>query len=133
MIRANEATSARRWLRLEGLLMLGVCTVLYAQVGASWWLFAALFLVPDLSFAAYWIAPRAGMWAYNLTHAEVGPAVLAVAGLLWMPALLPVALIWGAHIGWDRMLGYGLKLGTDFDQTHLGPIGKARKTAALPA
>lgn len=46
-----------------------------------------------------------------------------------MPSLLPVALTWGAHVGWDRMLGYGLKLGTDFNQTHLGPIGQARRTA----
>ena len=128
-----DKKGATAWLRLEGLTMLGVCLALYVHTDASWWLFAALFLVPDLSFAAYWIAPRAGMWSYNLTHTEVGAALLALVGLVWMPSLLPVALIWGAHIGWDRMLGYGLKLGTDFDQTHLGPIGKARKTATLTA
>lgn len=133
MTRFDRLDGARRWLRLEGLIMLTACATLYAHLGASWWMFALLFLVPDLAFAAYWLNPRTGMWAYNLTHTEIGPGLLALAGLLWMPSLLPVALIWGAHIGWDRMLGYGLKLGTDFDQTHLGLIGKTRRRAGLAA
>lgn len=123
----------RTWLRVEGLMILGLGVGLYAQTGASWWLFAGLFLVPDLSFAAYWIGPRAGMWAYNLTHSEVGPVALGLAGLWLLPPLIPVALIWAAHVGWDRMLGYGLKTGTDFDRTHLGPIGKARRAKAVTA
>jgi hypothetical protein len=35
------------------------------------------------------------------------------------PALLAVALIWIAHIGFDRLLGYGLKYISDFKHTHL--------------
>lgn len=127
-----DKIGATVWLRLEGLMLLAVCVALYFHIDASWWLFAGLFLVPDLSFAAYWIAPRAGMLAYNLTHTEVGPALLALVGLVWMPSLLPIALIWGAHVGWDRMLGYGLKLGTNFNQTHLGPVGKARHATPSP-
>jgi hypothetical protein len=34
-----------------------------------------------------------------------------------------VALIWFAHIGMDRALGYGLKYETGFNDTHLGRIG----------
>jgi hypothetical protein len=30
-------------------------------------------------------------------------------------------LIWTAHIGFDRMLGYGLKYPTRFKDTHLNP------------
>ena len=33
------------------------------------------------------------------------------------------ALIWIAHIGLDRALGYGLKYATGFGDTHLGHIG----------
>ena len=119
----------RRWLRLEGLGLLVICTVLFAQSQASWWLFAGLFLLPDLSFAAYLLNRRAGTIAYNLTHTEVGPILLGLFALTGFPDALPIALIWGAHIGWDRMLGYGLKYDSDFDHTHLGLIGKAAKAA----
>lgn len=121
----------RLWLRLEGLGMLGLCAVLFARTDASWWLFAGLFLVPDLSFAAYLLGRRAGTIAYNLTHTEVGPVLLGLVGLLAVPAALPVALIWGVHVGWDRMLGYGLKYNTSFDHTHLGLIGKAAKASRV--
>jgi hypothetical protein len=30
-----------------------------------------------------------------------------------------IALIWAAHIGMDRMLGFGLKYPTEFKETHL--------------
>lgn len=31
-----------------------------------------------------------------------------------------------AHVGMDRAVGYGLKLPTSFQDTHLGRIGRAR-------
>ncbi|MDU3890869.1 MAG: DUF4260 family protein [Serratia liquefaciens] len=34
------------------------------------------------------------------------------------------ALIWGAHIGFDRALGYGLKYASGFADTHLGGLGR---------
>lgn len=115
----------RNWLRLESLAILIMCVGLYARIGAPWWLFAAAFLAPDLSFAGYLFGGRVGAWTYNLAHNEVGPVVLGLAGLWLAPTLTPLALIWGAHVGFDRILGYGLKIGASFDQTHLGPIGKA--------
>jgi len=36
------------------------------------------------------------------------------------PAFLGLAAVWAAHIGFDRMLGYGLKDTTVFGDTHLG-------------
>jgi hypothetical protein len=36
--------------------------------------------------------------------------------------LLSAALIWLAHIGMDRALGYGLKYPTTFKDTHLGHV-----------
>ena len=70
---------------------------------------------------------RIGAAAYNAAHTYAAPALLAVAsvGLGWTPGV-PVALIWTAHIGLDRLLGYGLKQPDGFHQTHLGPIGPAR-------
>ena len=114
-------------LRLEGLAVLLVAAVAYAASGQSWWLFAILFFVPDLAMAAYLAGPRAGSVLYNAAHTYVAPLALVLAGY-WsgrMP-VVAVALIWIAHIGFDRALGYGLKYATGFGDTHLGRIGRAR-------
>lgn len=116
----------RLLLRAEGAGLLIVAGMLYGETGAAWWLFAVLFLAPDLSFLGYLAGPRAGAMAYNAAHSLVAPLALAIAGLL-LPAIPPLALalIWIAHIGFDRLLGYGLKYQAGFGFTHLGRIGKA--------
>lgn len=113
-------------LRAEGAAIFAVAILLYTKVGLSWWLFALLFLTPDLSFLGYLAGSRSGAIVYNAAHTLLGPMAMAAAGLL-LPAfiLIPLALIWTAHIGFDRMLGYGLKYGAGFSYTHLGRIGRA--------
>jgi hypothetical protein len=114
------------WLRLEGLVVLLLAVYLYARGGHPWGVFVALFLLPDVSFAGYLAGPRAGATVYNLAHNYVGPLVLAVA-LLTTGAALMWALIWAAHVGFDRALGYGLKYSTAFADTHLGRIGRRNR------
>ena len=109
----------RQLLRLEGLAMLVLAIAAYAALGASWGWFAALFLVPDLSLLGYLAGPRVGAWIYNAGHSLIGPALLAA----FAPAL---AVIWLAHIGFDRALGYGLKYSSAFTATHLGNVGRQR-------
>lgn len=125
----NDISRLRIWLRVEGAFYLMAALVVYGHLGASWPRFAALFLVPDLSFAGYLAGPRIGAWSYNVLHSSIGPLALAVLGLALAPALLPIACIWIAHVGADRALGYGLKSTAGFTQTHLGPIGAARRVA----
>src|SRR5687768_16672527 len=115
--------SVRFWLRLEGLLVLVAAAYLYARSAHSWAMFAALFFVPDVSFAGYLAGPRVGAVVYNLAHSFAGPLILAVA-VLTTGAPLSWALIWAAHVGFDRALGYGLKYSTSFGDTHLGRIGR---------
>ncbi len=116
----------RLLLRLEGLTLFAVAVLLYAISGGSWLLFAALLLAPDLSFAGYLAGPRFGAACYNIVHTTIGPLALGAAGLtLPSPAAVAVALIWLAHIGIDRALGYGLKYDAGFGFTHLGRIGRA--------
>ena len=63
--------------------------------------------------------------AYNITHAKLLPALLAVmAMVLGHPVALAVAIIWFVHIGMDRFLGYGLKYTQGFKFTHLGTLGE---------
>lgn len=113
--------------RFEGLAALGLGLAAYAWLGQSWWMFALLFLAPDLLMLFYVRSARLGALAYNLGHAYVAPALLALSGLLLGPVAYGLAAIGVAHIGLDRLLGYGLKLDTGFEHTHLGPIGKARR------
>jgi len=110
-------------LRLEGAALLAAATVAYQGTGASWWLFAALFLAPDLSFAGYLGGPRIGAIIYNVAHTIIWPLALAVYGLhSRTPLAVQMALIWFAHIGFDHLLGYGLKYDKGFAFTHLGQL-----------
>ena len=113
--------------RLEGLAAAGLGVAAYIWLGQSWWMFALLILAPDLAMLGYLRSPRLGALTYNLGHTYAAPALLAVAGLVLGPLAYGLAAIWMAHIGFDRLLGYGLKLETGFEQTHLGPIGRARR------
>ena len=111
-------------LRLEGLALLAATLAAYGRLGAPWPLLAVLFLAPDLAMAFYLGGPRLGAAAYNLLHATVAPLALGAAGfVLGAPLAQDLALIWLAHIGFDRALGYGLKYSTGFGDSHLGRLG----------
>lgn len=124
-VSAPARTAGVLWLlRLEGLAVAALSALLYARSGASWWLFAALWLAPDLSMLGYLAGPCRGARVYNAFHAYVTPGALALTALALhaQEPLLAVALIWINHIGVDRLLGYGLKYGEGFGWTHLGRL-----------
>ncbi|MGO4573134.1 DUF4260 domain-containing protein [Microvirga sp. 2TAF3] len=127
----SSATGAPRTiLRLEGLALLALATAAYAHIDLSWWPSAALFLVPDLGFVADGAGPRPGAMIYNILHTTIGPALPAGIGLFSSsPVLMGLAAIWAAHIGFDRMLEYGLKYATGFSDIHLGRIGRQSEGA----
>jgi hypothetical protein len=113
-------------LRLEGLTLFAGMVLLYAVWGGSWWIFALLFLAPDLSFIAYLLDARTGAIVYNAAHSYMLPAALMTLGFALPDTLtLSIAMIWLAHIGIDRALGYGLKYEAGFGFTHLGRIGRS--------
>lgn len=117
----------RLLLRLEGLAALAVATAAYAALGGNWWLYAIVFFMPDLSFAAFAINSRVGAIIYNAVHSYIGPAVVGLIGWwLGIALLWQLALIVAAHIGFDRSFGYGLKYPSSFQHTHLGIMGKRR-------
>jgi hypothetical protein len=115
----------RTLLRLEGVTLFAGMTLLYGLWDGSWWVYVILFLAPDLSFAAYLAGPKVGAIVYNAAHSYLAPVALMTAGLaMASPLLLSLAMIWLAHIGIDRALGYGLKYASGFTFTHLGKLGK---------
>jgi len=104
-------------------LLLGIMA--FAQTGLSWWWFAGLFFLPDVSILGYLAGPKAGSYFYNLFH-HFGIAVLCYAAGIYSEMLhLEVAgIILFSHAAFDRIMGYGLKYPDHFKHSHLGKIGK---------
>jgi hypothetical protein len=110
-------------LRAEGAILLIAATTLYCREDSSWLLFAVAFLAPDLSMVGYLGGPSIGAAAYNAVHSLVLPVVLALVGVVTDSSLpTAIALIWLAHIGFDRLVGYGLKYADGFKETQLARI-----------
>ena len=110
-------------LRLEGAAVLALAVAGYRAGGGNWWLFALLLLALDVAALGYLAGNRVGAATYNLVHTYVLPLALLGYGL-WggSPLALSLALIWLAHIGMDRTVGYGLKYPTGAKDTHLGRV-----------
>jgi hypothetical protein len=125
----------RVFLRLEGATLLAGSLIAYSTTNQAWWLVPLTILVPDLSMAGYLGGARLGAHLYNLVHSTPVPATLVGIGW-WQDKSLAVALglIWLAHIGLDRLIGYGLKYGDKFQHTHLGHLnaGGSNRNAKLP-
>lgn len=119
----NDLTSPRLLLKVEGLLLLLVAMLMYRELGASWWMFALLFLVPDVSMVGYFSGAALGALTYNVVHTYVLPMILYTGGLLTeRSGWIAIAIIWAAHIGFDRLLGFGLKYPEEFRATHFGRV-----------
>ena len=128
------AGGVRTILRLEGFMLLLAAIVMYGKSGFGWGTFALFFLAPDLSFLGYLAGNRFGAIAYNTAHSTIGALGAFSAGMLLASSELEVAgLIWCAHIGFDRALGYGLKYAAGFGYTHLGRIGREAAAARSSA
>jgi Domain of unknown function (DUF4260) len=107
-------------LRTEGLVLFGCAVTLYVREDFSLLLLVLLFLAPDLSFVGLAAGERAGAIAYDAAHTYVWPLLLGSAALLseWGTGI-QLSLIWLAHIGIDRALGYGLRYPASFQENHL--------------
>ena len=110
-------------IKIEEATLLLAALFAYHHLHASWLLFAILFFTPDLFMLGYTLNPRIGSATYNLAHTLVLPIALALIAFTTHHQLLTaIALIWIAHIAFDRLLGYGLKYPTHFKDTHLHHI-----------
>jgi hypothetical protein len=110
-------------LRVEGFAVLLVAVMLYADYSYNWWIFALLLLAPDLSMLGYALGNQWGSVVYNLVHTYTLPLLLAIISLvIGLPFGVQLALIWLAHIGMDRTVGYGLKYPARFKDSHLARV-----------
>ena len=117
-------------LRTEESALLLATLFTYEHLHYSWLLFALLFLTPDLFMLGYLVNPRIGAALYNLVHTLTLPLALLFLSYLqhWRLAT-SIALIWIAHIAFDRLLGYGLKYPTHFRDTHLQHLSETQAEA----
>ena len=107
-------------LRGEGIAIFGAATAGYFVLDGPLWLFVLLALTPDISMLGYLAGPRLGSRIYNAFHTYIGPVAIGAVGLWFgVVPLSWVALVWAAHIGADRVVGYGLKYPSGFKHTHL--------------
>ena len=120
----------RLWLRLESAVLLMGALIAYSTTHQHWWLVPVVVLLPDLAMTGYVAGTRIGALLYNLAHVTPVPAL--VIGLGWWehrPLVLGLGLVWLAHIGLDRLMGYGLKYDDHFQHTHLGMLGQGGSAA----
>ena len=111
------------WLRVENALLFCAELCFYQKLSGDWWLFAKLFLLPDIGLLGYIWGARCGAICYNITHALIAPLCILFVGLLIKHDMaVAVSLIWIIHIAFERALGLGLKSRKGFAITHLGTI-----------
>jgi len=120
---SKNISMPRLFLHLEGLAILVGALVMYANQHFSWSTFALFLLAPDLAIIVYALHQRSGQIVYNIVHTTIFPLALAVFSILNTNSLgLQIALIWLAHIGMDRTVGYGFKYPGSFKETHFSRI-----------
>jgi hypothetical protein len=110
--------------RVEGAVLAIGAAALFLALGGGWLKLILLFFLPDLSILTYLLGPRVGAIIYNLFHTLSLPLFGIAIGLMsqstyWIAGF---SLIWIAHIGFDRALGFGLKYPDSFSHTTLGTL-----------
>ncbi|SEL60796.1 protein of unknown function [Aquimarina amphilecti] len=112
-------------LQLEELAMLGLGIYMFSLLSFSWWLFLALFLIPDIGMLGYIINNKIGAFSYNIFHHKGLAILIYFIGIYYSDELIQLCgIILFSHACFDRILGYGLKYEKGFKFTHLGEIGK---------
>jgi hypothetical protein len=119
--------TVRGWLRLEGFAAFIAGLAIYGELGGPWLAVVPLLLLPDLSAVGYLRGPRLGALTYNAGHNwAVGLSLLGIGLLANVTPVAILGAVFIAHVGMDRTIGYGLKLPSSFQDTHLGWIGRDR-------
>ncbi len=106
--------------RLEGLAILTASLYFYTIVNGNWILFIILLLAPDLSMIGYLKNKQIGALSYNIIHNFFSAFVVITIGFFANQTLIQqFGIILLAHVGMDRVFGFGLKYKEDFKSTHI--------------
>lgn len=114
--------------KLEGAAVFLASSFLYWHLDFNILIFVLFLFAFDIFMIGYLFNNKVGAYAYNIGHSLILPPLLFATGYITDTRLLiGFSLLWCAHIGIDRALGYGLKFTTGFKNTNLGTIGKNPK------
>lgn len=107
-------------IKIEGFIVLVSASYFYFSNGYHLGMFLLLLLVPDVFMIGYAVNNKIGAYLYNFAHTYTTPILLLLTGnMMSVNSLIMISFIWIAHIGMDRMLGYGLKYPSGFKNTHI--------------
>jgi len=110
----------KKMIHLEGAVVFLAMFYLYSFYEFKWWIFILFLFAPDISMIGYIADNRIGAIIYNLCHTYTVSVLTFFLGVfLQLQVFLIIGLIWTAHIGMDRLCGFGLKYKTRFKDTHL--------------
>lgn len=118
----------KNWIKAEELMLFVACIIAFNYLKINNYWFWLLLLLPDISAIGYLLGNKVGAVSYNVAHHK-GVAILVGLMGLWQQneVLMAAGIILLAHSSIDRVFGYGLKLKTSFQDTHLGSIGKQKQ------
>jgi hypothetical protein len=106
--------------RIENLAVVFGVLYFYQQISGNWYLFFLFLLVPDISMIGYLINKKIGAITYNLVHNYILASLLIAIGFFANNITFhALGLILTAHVGIDRVLGFGLKYSSGFKDTHM--------------
>ena len=114
-------------LKLEEIAMaaIGIYLLTIYNLNISIWIWLLLFFSPDISMLGYVVNAKDGAITYNIFHHKgIAIAITAVGYFMHVEVVLSIGILLFAHSSFDRMMGYGLKYYSSFNDTHLGKIKK---------
>ncbi len=123
-------------LRLEEAAMtaLGIYFLTIHNLNISIWLWLLIFFSPDISMLGYLVNAKVGAISYNVFHHKALAIVMMGIGyFMQIEVVLVIGILLFAHSSFDRVMGYGLKYYSSFNDTHLGKIKKDKSVVVRNA
>src|SRR6266480_2321664 len=101
----------KKILHLEGLAFFLSALFFYNQLHGNWLVFILLLFTPDISMIGYLRDKKLGAILYNSMHNYVLSLLIIFVGTLIFKNsfIIQLGIILFAHVGLDRLLGFGLK------------------------
>ena len=113
---------------------LGIYYLTIHNLHLSVWIWLLLFFSPDISMLGYLVNTKVGAISYNIFHHKaIAIALVGMGFFMKIEVVMVIGILLFAHSSFDRMMGYGLKHYSSFNDTHLGKIKKDKSVVVLNA
>ena len=116
-------------LKLEeiGMMAAGIYLLTIHNINLSVWIWLLVSFTPDISMLGYLVNHKVGAITYNIFHHKgIAIAVVGIGYFMKIEVVLAIGVLLFAHSSFDRMMGYGLKYYSSFNDTHLGKLKKEK-------